>query len=224
MKRLISILIIIAVLFTLCPAALAEDDVEALKKRIEELEAEIAEKDAIIAEKDAIISVLASSAANGTNHVVTKPPAPQTTLAPLYDVGPSPTDTDFLTIEEIKLVPLDNGRVRPDMKIRCLYPEGVLQLYPQSAEVFYNYLNNDGEIIASNSVVWHQLAYNICGWTRTNAFTVQHGDDSFDPNEVKAIMIMRYDMRTIIGGRVSWKNSWSFLSPVQFNVDKLEIE
>ncbi len=48
MKKLISILIIVALIVSLCPTALADDDVEALKKRIEELEAEIAQKDAII--------------------------------------------------------------------------------------------------------------------------------------------------------------------------------
>ena len=49
MKRLVSVLIIIVMLISLCPVAVADDVVEALKKRIEELEEEIATKDAIIA-------------------------------------------------------------------------------------------------------------------------------------------------------------------------------
>ena len=73
MKRLISILIIVAVLASFCPAALADDDVEALMKRIAELEAEIEKKDAIIEALTAALTGMKNTEQNNDVGVVVIP-------------------------------------------------------------------------------------------------------------------------------------------------------
>ena len=77
MKRIISALLIIVLLVSLCPTVLADDDVESLKKRIEELEAEIAMKDAIIAalvkgNHNTGTEVIVMPGTNGGSQITTK--------------------------------------------------------------------------------------------------------------------------------------------------------
>ena len=226
MKKLISILIIVALIVSLCPTALA-DDVEALKKRIEELEAEIKTKDTIIAAltKASIApSGDAATAWQQTREALTEAPPPQSTLAPLYDKGPSPTNNDYISIEEVRLVPVEEGKYRPNIKVRCLYPEGALQVYPQQAWVYCYYLNNEDEVIQQFSAVFNHLGYNQAMWSKAMNYSHMNGNDIFDLKEVSKIKFSYYHMITITGGRTSWQNEWDFLTPITFSVADLEIE
>ncbi len=60
MKRILSILFVLAMLVSLFPTALAEENIGELKQKIEELESQIAEKDAKISELTDIIIKLNS--------------------------------------------------------------------------------------------------------------------------------------------------------------------
>lgn len=213
MRKAISLLLVLCTVLALCGCGKAR---ELTAEEREQIFYEVA------AEKGLDLSNQAATAWQQTKDAMTEAPAPQSTLAPLYDAGPSPTDTDFICTEDMKLLSVGDGKYRPDMKIRCMYPEDALQVYPQSVQIHYNYLNNDNEIIMSDSLVVQHLAYNQSCWTNTGV--VQGGGDSFDLSEISAIQVSYYEMRTVIGGRVSWQNEWDFLSPVKFNVADLEIE
>ncbi len=140
MRKAISLLLALSMIFALCGCGKTR---ELTAEEREQIFYEVA------AEKGLDLSNQAAAAWQQPKDAMTEAPAPQSTLAPLYDVGPSPTDTDFICIEDMRLISVGDGKYRPDMKLRCMYPEDALQVYPQTVQIFYNYLNEISAIQVS---------------------------------------------------------------------------
>ena len=176
----------------------------------------------VAAEKGINAAAMIAASYQQTQQAVTQAPPPQSTLAPLYDVGPSPVDEDFIAIEEIKLVYYGNGLYKPDIKVRCLYPEDALQTYPQDLNLYCNFLDSNGDIVHSFTACFSHLSYGKAMWASANNFSHMNGENTFDPTEVSQIEFTWYHMKTISGGRVAWQQEWDLLEPVIFNVADLE--
>lgn len=141
-----------------------------------------------------------------------------------YDKGPNPTGKDFISVEDLKLVRCDNGLVRPNVKVRCLYPKGELEKYPQNLDLYCNYINEDGEVIESLCLCFEHLAYDQVMWSKAEEFSHMNGEDRFAPQKVKKIQFSWYKMYTIEGGRCIWQNEWDFADPIEFVVSQLDYE
>ena len=89
MKRTSAILLVLSIMFALCGCGKTR---ELTAEEREQIFYEVA------AEKGLDLSNQAATAWQQTKDAMTEAPAPQSTLAPLYDAGPSPTDTDFIKI------------------------------------------------------------------------------------------------------------------------------
>lgn len=217
MKRFVSILVIVAVLVSLCPAAFADDDVEALKKRIAELEAEIEQKDAIIAEKDAIIAALAASIAN-------KPAAEQNNRYETEDGNVYVKSQDsqsstqpFFEIYDARLQRTSkDGIYLPDVKFKCTYPQNEQNM---TFMITFHFLDKDGAIVKQYEIHLDHLNYGDIGWTCSfsNGRATQF---QFDSNEVTAFGIAGYRAHNNNGHT----NEYYHLSePIVFNIADLKI-
>ena len=151
-------------------------------------------------------------------------PAPKSTLAPEYDIGPSPEETDYVSIEDVKLVLVETGKARPNIKVRCLYPKGELETYPNRLWINCYYLNSDDEVIQNFTAAFKHPAYNQVVWSKSNNYSHMNGDDVFYLKEVSKIQFVWYKFQTIEGGKSTWQRELDFLSPISFDVANLEIE
>ncbi len=217
MKKFISILIIVALLVTLCPATFADDDVEALKKRIEELEAEITKKDEIIAQKDAVITALAGS-------ITGKPEAVQnnryeTEDGNVYVRSPnSDTSTEsYFEIYEARLQRTSkDGVYLPDIKFKCLYPENDQNM---TFMITFHFLDKDGVIVKQHEISLDHLNHGDMGWT--SSFSSGRATQfSFDSNEVTAFEIAGYRAHNNNGHT---NEKYHLAEPIVFQVADLEL-
>lgn len=213
MKRLVSILIAIMMLVSLCPTALA-DDAEALKKRIEELEAEIEKKDAIIAEKDAIISALASSAGS-------KSSAGEQKRSTGKDADNTAFD-DAIFIEEVNIEKvrgfIQNGLplIRFKMKIKNQY-------VPVDGENFADSISWDAQILSKSEDVIETLHFNC--WGVDYGDTVWENQQIYlDLSEVSAVRVKTYRLYKTGGSNNSiYLGSGKLSTSAFFNIDDIDI-
>lgn len=213
MKRLISILVIVALLVSICPAALADDDVEALKKRVEELEAEIEKKDAIIAEKDAIISALASSI--GSKSTFEKQEKQANNNKNIFD--------DAIIVEEVKIETVEgsykNGKPMKSvrMKIRNNYNPADGEPYADRISWDTQILDKSGDIVETLHFLYGGVDYGETVWdSRTTGL---------DLSDISAIRVKTYSLYQLGGSNSStFLGEGKLTTPAIFPISEIEID
>ena len=154
MKRILSVFLIVALLASLCPTALADDEVETLKKRIEELEAEIAQKDAIIEALTVALQEMNNAGKDKSTGVVVVPPGSNQTSAKhnvpgndLPDELPAPLGDGLIMIEACKTTFIEYDtftRMRMEVKVRNLTEYSPPNIY---IGILYTPIDTNGDAL-----------------------------------------------------------------------------
>ena len=130
---------------------------------------------------------------------------------------PDPTTEDYLTVTDLKLIPIEGTIYRPNLRVKCLFPDNLVTPYPEQMELSYALLDENGDIVDSCSLRLNHLSYNQGGWTEALSVI---GADNLDVSKVKALVFTDYMMWSS-GFDSFGSKHWSAVKPVRFEFSDL---
>ena len=210
MKKIVAILLLLAMMFALCACGSKELTAEEKEKIYQEVAKEKAEK----AEAGAQDQADASESKYEGLERSKLGEAAETYMAS------SPEEEDYVSIDDIKLVKMSDGKYRPNILITNHYPDRV----PETVNVYCNYLNDKGEIVENFCVVLGRLGPNQSIWTSAVNYQHSNGNDIFELSDVSEIQFVHYEMLSILSVQDVWYQDFAFLSPISFKVADLSIQ
>lgn len=203
MKKIISLLLAMTMIFALCAcgASVKNSSAESTEDSIEESTEETAEK-----------------SESNTVYVPTDELVVNSSSKEEPSVA-APTTEDYLKINQVVLNEINGKIYAPNIDMKCVFPQNITDSYPTQAFLYFQYLNEKGEITNTIKTIIQQLSYNYGGWSDDISFVVE-GDSSLDISEVKTIVFTHYEMMAL-NGSVVWRGTWDFLNPVVYEVSDL---
>ena len=127
-----------------------------------------------------------------------------------------PTDVDYVEILDMELVQIDNNSFRPNFKIRNVFPEDVIEYYPDELRLYVSYFDEDGFAIQSGWIRLKHLTYGQGTWTEASG-NIFH-ECNFNITEVKSISVTGYRFMSVKGGVAVYGEDFTFNRPVIFNL------
>lgn len=144
--------------------------------------------------------------------------AGNSTKANTTSIAP-PTTTDYLAINNVVLDELNGKLYLPNIDIKCVFPQNIVDNYPNQLQLFFQYLDKDGGIVNTVELLVENLSYNYGGWSDNIGYIVD-SDATLDISKVETIVFTHYEMMNFRNGS-SWKESWDFLKPIVYKVSDL---
>lgn len=201
MRRIIALILALSMMFALCACGGSEELSDEEKEKIyQEVAREKAKSEQAAAEKSKYEGLTESMLGE---------------QAVSY-MAEYPTESDYVSIEGIKLVPADDGKYIPDVLIKNLYEERI----PDTINVYCNYINSKGEVVEQVVVALGRIAYNQSMWSSaaSSKFT------AFDLSEITEIQFANYEILCILSAQDIWYQNFAFVSPISYKTADIEIE
>lgn len=133
--------------------------------------------------------------------------------------APAPTTEDYLKINQVVLNEINGKIYAPNIDMKCVFPQNITDSFPTQAFLYFQYLNEKGEITNTIKTIISHLSYNYGGWS-DDISNVVESDSFLDISEVKTIVFTHYEMMAV-NGSVVWRGTWDFLNPVVYEVSDL---
>lgn len=130
-----------------------------------------------------------------------------------------PTTEDYLAINNVVLEELNGKLYLPNIDVKCIFPQNIVDDYPNQLFLYFQYLDKNGEIVNTVKLLVENLSYNYGGWSDTIGH-ITGSDATLDISKVETIVFTHYEMMNFKNGS-SWKESWDFLNPMVYKVSDL---
>lgn len=168
------------------------------------------------------VAAFQTSIQNGDDSLIREYLNPDSVISVTNPAGnsstvPDPTTEDYLTVTDLELIPVDGTIYRPNLRVKCLFPNNLVTPYPEQMELSYALLDESGDIVDSCSLRLNHLSYNQGGWT--DALSIM-GADNLDVSKIKALVFTDYMMWSS-GFDSFGSKHWSAVKPVRFELSEL---
>lgn len=194
MKRVFAIFLIAATSFTLCACG----GKELTQKEREEIFYEVAQEKGL----------LEYVTGNGGTIIVDEG-AYNSLTADL------PANEQFIEILDVEFVHVKGDIYRPNLKIKNIFPEGSIQCYPDSLQIYLTYKDKEGFSIQTSTAYLNYLGYGEGAWTDSDS---RFSFDSFDTTEVSSCSVTGYRFSSSSGGVVVYNEAFMFTPEINYDV------
>ena len=129
------------------------------------------------------------------------------------------SDEHYIEVLDMELVQVDNGIYKPNLKVRCLFPENKAELYPEQLRIYLNYLDDDGFAVQKAEIHIKHLGYNEGVWTENTGMYMD--DFNFDIAKVKSVSVTGYRFVSLKDGDAVYNEEFTFSPSISFDISKL---
>lgn len=125
----------------------------------------------------------------------------------------------YIEILDMEIVEIDSELCRPNIKLRCMFPDGIAETYPTYLNLHVNYLDKDGFAVKSVDMQLQHFAYGEGLWTDAAAMSTY--DFDFNKEEIETISITGYNFISLKDMTVVYNESFTFSPPYVYEVDDI---